>query len=229
MRALPALATAVLLLAMPAAARADAVLDRLGAQSAGAPLVGFERTGRTESLDAKEGGSTVRVDRFDPKAPSGQQWTLLSVDGRAPSAKDLEQYRKANATAVPPGFHRLNRLLASPPAKRTELPGKTLYRWDGLPAGTIVTPGPDFSGQLSAEAIVEEVDGKPTLSQVRMFAARPFSIGGVARMNAFDVVSQYRPGQGGLPFLAAQTAASDVKAPFGMGGKRKSQFSFRPL
>jgi hypothetical protein len=72
------------------------------------------------------------------------------------------------------------------------------------------------------------VGGKPIISRVRIFAARPFTIAGVAKMNSFDVTSHYRFGANGLPFLSTQTSASDVKAPFGMGGKRRSVISFRP-
>jgi hypothetical protein len=220
--------TFAVLFCSASAAQADAALQRAIAESARAPMVGFERTQRAELRADPDKEPEVVVDRFQPTGAATGTWTLVSIDGRKPTADEIERHRKTSARAPVPGFHRLHKILAGPPARRTEAGGRTVYRWDGLPEGAVVTPGGDISKRLSAEATVEEVGGKAMISQVRIFAAQPFSIGGIARMNGFDVTSQYRPASP-HPFLAAQTSASDVKAPFGLGGKRRSTISFRPL
>ena len=37
-------------------------------------------------------GETVFVGRFDPRLPEGRRWTLLSVDGRAPTEDEADDY-----------------------------------------------------------------------------------------------------------------------------------------
>jgi hypothetical protein len=211
------------------AARADPVLQAILAQSAKAPVVGFERSMRAELRGDPEKEPASLVDRFVPKTASSGTWTLVSIDGRKPTAKEQETFSKNSADGVIPGFHRLHIVLGAPPSRRTEADGRTTYLWNSLPAGAVKTPGGDISARLSAEAQVEQVGGKPMISQVRIFAAKPFKIRGIATMHSFDVTSVYKPGAAGIPFLAAQTSASDVSAPFGMGGKRRSIVSFKPI
>lgn len=226
-RTAPIVALAAIALALPGVARADSQLSAILAESARAPVVGFERTARAE-LRADPGKEPeVVVDRFVPKSASTGEWTLLSIDGRKPNAD--EQKRHSQQNQIIPGFHRLHKVLGAPPTRRTPAGDRTVYQWASLPAGAVTTPGGDISANLSAEATVETVGGKPLISRIRIYAAKPFKIRGIATMNSFEVTSLYRTGPQGLPFLAAQTSASDVSAPFGMGGKRRTQLSFKPL
>ncbi len=223
----PAAAIAISLLA-PAVAHADAVLDRMIADSARAPIPAFERTTRAELRAHPEKEPALVVDRFNPRDARSGSWTLVSIDGRKPTQKEMETHAKGSRDAVIPGFHRLNTILRATPTRRSEANGQTLYFWQSLPDGVVETPGGDISGKLSAEMVVEQVDGKPVPVRVRIFAAKPFKVKGIATMNSFEVVSHYRAGES-FPILASQSAASDVSAPFGFGGKRKSQISFRPI
>lgn len=220
---------AIALFSLSAAAQADPVLQSILAQSAKAPVVGFERTVRAELRANPDKEPAIVVHRFVPKSATAGTWTLVSVDGRKPTEKELAASAKANATGNVPGFHRLHKVLSTPPARTTQVGGKTVHSWDSLPEGAVTTPGGDISSKLSAEATVEQVGGKPIISTIRIYAAKPFKIRGIATMHSFDVTSQYRPGTAALPFLTSQTTASDVTAPFGMGGKRRAQISFKPL
>ena len=209
--------------ASPLAAAVDPQLQQLLAQSAKAPVVGFERTTRAEvRADPKKEPALV-VDRFAPKSADTGSWTLISVDGRKPTPQELEAHAKGNTN--PPGFHNLHKLLSLPPTGRRDADGKTIFVWKSLPKGSVVTPGGDISSHLSAEATM---DGS-NLSEVRVFAAAPFKVKIVASINKFNVTSLYRPGANGLPFLVAQTSDTDVTAPMGLGGKRRSVASFKPL
>lgn len=224
----PILAVSALLFAMPAAAQTDPLLSGILAEAAKQGPLAFERTVRAEEL-GENGKASVEVDRFNPRAAADAQWKLVSIDGRAPTAKEIEQHRKKTAGVPIPGFYRISTMLAKPPAKKTESGGRISYQWDSLPAGSFMTPGGDISGNLSAELVVEQVSGKPKVDRLRIYAAKPFSIRSVAKMNQFDAVNQYRPGPSGQPFLSAQSQLTDVSAPFGMGGKRKNVVSFRAL
>lgn len=217
-----------ILLLVSAAAEADAVIDRIVAESAKSAPVAFERVTRAEVRADPQKEPALVVDRYQPKAGTAGNWTVVSVDGRKPTPKDLETHAKNNSSPAP-GFHNLHRMMASPPARVTEKDGKTIYLWTSLPKGTVITPGGDISSNLSLETTVEEVGGKPLTSEVRIFAAKPFRVKVVASINRFNVVSHYKPGANGTPFLVSQTAETDVSAPMGLGGKRKSIATFKPL
>lgn len=217
---------AALLLA--SAARADPQLDFLRAEATRAEMQGFERTTREERQE--DGGKiSVSVDRFNPRAAQGKQWTLVSVDGRAPTRAEAAEHQKRVSSFPVPGYYRLAAILAGTPSQHSDEQGRTVYRWSSLPKGSIPTPGPDVSERMAAEAVVEKVAGRPMFSRVRIYAPKPFAILSVARLKSFDLLNIYRPGSGGTPFLAAQTSLTDVSAPFGQGVRQSSQISFRPI
>jgi hypothetical protein len=219
---------AMLLLAA-APARADAILDRLRAEAARAEAIGFERTTREERQTARGPLVEVRIDRFDPKAPAGRQWNLLSVNGRAPTLKEQGDHRKLVSSLPVPGFYRLSTILAGEPQRSVDAQGRILYHWSSLPPGSLPTPGPDISTRMAAEAVVDKVGGRPMFRSVRLFAPKPFPVMAVAKVKAFDLQNFYDEGAGGVPVLVAQSGASDISAPFGQGGRQTSQIRFRPL
>jgi hypothetical protein len=216
-------------LLLPGAAHADAVLDGLRAEAARAEKAGFERTTRTVKQTDDGPVTTIQVDRFNPRAPASQQWTLVSVDGRAPTRKEIADHRKLVNSLPVPGFYRLSAILAGEPSRTTDSRGRTIYRWDTLPPRSMPTPGPDVSSRMAAEAVVERVRGKPVLTSVRLFAPRPFPVMAVAKVNSFDLMNHYEEGSSGTPMLVSQTSNTDIAAPFGQGGRQQSQVRFRPL
>jgi len=227
MHPLLTIATLVLAVCVAGPVRADTALQQLLADSARAPVVGFERT--TRRLVAERNAATLVVDRFVPTSAKDGKWTLVAVDGRRPTTDEAKAHLKSDLVSVIPGFHRLHIVLGAPPTSRSEAGGRSTYRWASLPKGAVETPGGDISTNLSAEAIVDTVNGRPLIAQVRIFASRPFTLKGIARMNVFDVTSRYRLDADNRPVLTSQTSISDVKAPFGLGGKRHRQFEFRSL
>jgi len=223
------LALVCVLLLAASGARADDQLAFLRAEAARADIVGFERTMRAEELKDGETVVSVRVDRFNPHAPATRRWALVSVDGRKATAKEIADHRKLVSSFPVPGFYRLRAILAGEPTQSTDAKGRTVYRWDKLPPGSLPTPGPDVSARMAAEAVVETVAGRPMFSRVRIYAPRPFSILSVAKMNAFDLINVYQPNGSGPPILVSQTSLTDVSAPFGQGGRSTSEISFRPI
>lgn len=228
-RRLPLLAALLALFAITAPARADPLLDKLRADAAHADAIGFERTTREQKQTSKGPVTEVRVDRYDPKAPSGRQWSLISVDGRAPSQRERAEHRKLVSSFPVPGFYRLSTILAGEPSRTTDARGRTLYRWTSLPAGSMPTPGPDISARMAAEALVEKLAGRPVFRSVRLFAPKPFKVMSVAKVNRFDQINLYDQGPGGEPVLISQASETDISAPFGQGVQQVSSVSFRPL
>ncbi len=219
---------ALLALAVLAAgpARADAVLDQLRAEARATALKPFERTVRIEPAGRP---AIVQVDRFDPRAAAGRQWTLLSVDGRAPTEEEMRRHQRDTGRQPVPGFHRFNELLAGPPTAIERQGDRTVYRWQALSKGAVTTTqGPDFSERLSAEAIVSASETRPRLERVRIYAAEPFGIMGVARMNRFEAVSLYTS-DSERHRLARQTTEVDARIPIRGTQSQKTTATFRPL
>lgn len=213
-----------LLAASPA--RADAALEQLRAEARATAPAPFERTLRIEPADRP---ATVQVDRFDPRAPKERAWTLVSVDGRAPTEEEVRRHQRETSRQPVPGFHRLNELLAGPPTAIDRQGDRTVYRWQALSKGAVATAqGPDFSERLSAEAIVTGSDTRPRLAQVRIYAAQPFGIMGVARMNRFEAVSLYAS-EGDRHRLSRQTTEVDARIPIRGTQRQKTTATFRPL
>jgi hypothetical protein len=217
---------ALALAAAAAPASADAVIDRLKSDARGTPVAPFERTSRTEQPKRPP---ITRVDRFDPKAPEGRQWTLVSVDGRPPTADEIEAHAKLVKGLPVPGFHRLPVLLQGDPTSQRREGARTVYRWDALKPGAVPNnQGPDFSARLAAEATVATVGGRPVLEQVRVFAPEPFAIMAVARMNAFESVTRYGFAAG-RHRLEAQDNRVDARIPFRGQGVTVTRATFGPL
>ena len=219
-------AAALLLGSVPAVpATADALLGRLRSESAHAAPRPFERT-LTRTVAGKPG--RVTVDRFDPAAPAGRQWTLLSVDGHAPTAADADAHRKETSAQPVPGFHRLHLLLAGAASRHDDAAGAH-YHWEHLAPGALGTRGPDISAKLSADADIADVHGVPTITSVRVYAARPFSVMLVARIRSLENVSTYRRGLDGAPVLVQQTSRTDASIPFRQDGVVETRAEFRPV
>lgn len=209
-----------------APAAADVALEQLRRDALATPMMGFERTATIEQGDQPK---TVRVDRFDPRARPGEQWTLVSVNGEAPSEKDARSHAEQMEKTPVPGFHRLNSLLAGDPTEITRNGVRTTYRWAALQKGAAPTGrAPDFSDKLSGEAVVRTDGPRPVLEQVRIYAAEPFGIMGVAKMNRFEAVTRYTHGARGH-VLASQDTLVDARVPFRRGGATRTVATFKPL
>lgn len=190
----PALALAALVLA--AAPAPDALLGRIlsDARQVDATSFAWERT-----IDATISGKhQVRVDRYDPRAP--QPWTLLSVDGKPPSAGDLKTYTQLTRQSRPPNYGRVGEVLSA--GARRIAPDR--YQVDPLPASALDGRMAMFASRLTYEARVTGPADKPYVSEVRVYAAEPFRAKLVAKVEAFEAVSRYSPGPDGRPRIREQ-------------------------
>src|SRR4051795_407837 len=57
----------------------------------------FTRTVRTEANQGGKSEKKVIVEKFDPTKSGEARWSLVSVNGAAPSAEELTTYRKEAA------------------------------------------------------------------------------------------------------------------------------------
>jgi hypothetical protein len=227
MQRLAVAAAAALVLVAPA--RADAVIDAIRAEAGALAPRPFERTRIVR--DTRDGDAPrTEVDRFDPKAPRGQQWTLVSVDGRAPSEDERKAHAKfVNDQAVIPGPWRLDPLLAGPNPKVARDGETTTYNWSRLPKGSLPLSRFDLTSNLAAQATVADVGGKPTVTRLRIYAPEPFRVLAIARIERMTVESDYARGADGRLQLTRQVMVQDGNIPGRGKGTLRTEMRFRPL
>jgi hypothetical protein len=69
----------------------------------------YQRWAYTERRVMRDEKGKLKSDlllRFDPSKPYPEQWTPLSVNGKAPSERDLRKYREMGERQAPPDFAR---------------------------------------------------------------------------------------------------------------------------
>ena len=195
-----------LLLIAAAPAEADALLDRLVAEarSVGPDDFAFTRTLRTEQTSGDKVETRASVERYDPARPAGQRWTLVSVDGRAPTRDELKDYSKAMAQAMVPNYGRLARYFGSG-GERAAKGGRTVYRAGKLPKGALTIGKADLSAGATAEATVAE-GPKPYVERLDIVSLKPVRMMLVARVERLDATSRYKLMPDGRPVLAEQVS-----------------------
>ncbi|MEE4349440.1 MAG: hypothetical protein V2J26_04360 [Pacificimonas sp.] len=218
----PASAAALILFAGmmtagPAAAQdACPIQDQLveSAATQSADELAFTRTvmieGRPKKGDIER---TELVERFDPSAPEGERWTLVSYNGDAPTKKQLKEARQRRGTGMVPGYYRLATWLGVDPA--TCAP--TEIRYDRFPKKTFDTGPVDMSGRMNAVAKIETDARGPMVRRTEFNLNKPFRVMLVAKITDFDVVSDYRRLADGRPVLDRQVMRFAGSRPGGSG------------
>lgn len=182
----------------------------------------FEEVTRVTSRD--DAGKTeivTRITRWD-----GRQRTLVSVDGRPPTAAEQKEAAKAFREAPIPGYHRLALFLSGGGTRQSLAGGKSLYRIAPMPKGSINIAG-DRSASMIAEAVVEPGD-RPWVSRLHILAPKPISMFLVARIDSFDVVNDYALAADGRPMLVRQVQ-NFSGAQFGQKGSVRTEVTWKPL
>lgn len=220
------LAVAVaLLLAAPAGA-ADLMLEPLrealisDARTIDPAATAFERTTTAIRRGPGMKERTVTVERWD-----GQRWSLISVNGEAPTASQLKSFRKATAINPVPGYHRIAALVAAASDISTDADGRRVLKIPVLPAGSVRTDTADISSHLSGEAVIATTDGKPWVARLKVRARENFKLNLLIKVTNFEQVSDYRMGPDGRPRLASQSADSRGQM-FGFAGGQTDEVTY---
>ncbi len=188
------------------AAHADPLQDQVAAvaRATRTDTYSFRRTTVIESDVAKR--KTV-VQQFDPRRPSGDQWVLVSVDGRTPTAKEAEDARNARRDPFPP-YPAVSKWFAAPATRTETAPGYVTYQFASLPPGTLKFGSHDASADTQAEAVVNMKGSVPFVERVRMSATRGFKMMMVASLGAMNFTMRYRQLPDGN--IVPLDAASDI-------------------
>lgn len=165
----------------------------------------------------KGGGSKTEkrlVERWD-----GERWSLLSVNGHAPSR--AEKAAAASDNSVP-GYHQLARIIAASTERQVTPDGRTLLVVPMLPEKSVVADGKDISRHLCAEALLGLRDGQPWVERLTVKEREPFKLNLLIKVTSFEQVNDYRLGTDGQPRLVAQVNGS-VGTMFGITGGETSE------
>ena len=209
----------------PALSATDPLLDKViaGARAAPAASIAYERSLRAVSQE--NGGATetrTATDRWD-----GQQMTSVSVNGKPATPDDIAQARKAAAGRPVSGYYRIADYLRDGARRVNDPQGRTIYRIDKLPKGSVTISG-DRSGDMVGEAVIDTSGPQPFVSRLRIFLPKPLSFFMVAKLDSYEVVNEYRVGPGGRPALVRQVQAI-VGSQMGKAGQTRTEITYTPL
>jgi hypothetical protein len=175
------------------------------AQSLSADDYAFTRTSRTESDSNGKAEKRVTVEKFDPRKSGDARWTLVSVDGGAPPTDALARYQKESAKRRVPGYYRLANYFGASATSSKDSRGRTVFRFEGLPKGSVQVMDNDVSQNATAEVSVGDANGTPFAEQVRI-TIKPTRVKLVMKIDRFESTARYRIGADGKPVLAEATS-----------------------
>jgi len=181
---------------VPGAAHADALQNRVLAAARATPAdgVSFRRSTRIEQ--SGKPAKTV-VESYDPRRAADARWVLETVDGRAPTQKELADARKLKRGDTP-SYAEIARWFGSPATVVPQARGRVLYRFARLPKGVLKIGSFDASANVAAEAVVNNSVRNPYVESVRFRSAKGFRIMLVAKVDQFAATGRYRPLANGL-------------------------------
>ena len=198
------LALALIALATPGVAMADALQDQVvaGAKAVSPTGYAFTQTTRVERTGA---AAKTFVSRYDPARPADQRWTLVSVDGKPPSAKEAASAAKAAKAQDVPSYAEIAKWFGGPATRIAQTPTSVTYRFARLPKGIVKMGKHDASADTSAEATVDVSGRVPVVTRVRFVSTTAFRMALVVKVERYGVVTTYRLGPDSHPVLDAAT------------------------
>jgi hypothetical protein len=201
---------ACLILAVAAAglasepARADALQDQVLAAARTIKPAAY-RFLRTIATSATGNEQRTFVEQFDPRKPANEQWTLLSVNGQAPTAKQLASARKARREPMPGYFEQI-KWFGGAATRADSAPGSVTYRFASLPKGTLKIGSHDASADTQAEVLVNTRGRAPFVEAVRMTTTKSFSMMLVASVKSVVISYNYAALDDGQVMLTGTTS-----------------------
>ncbi|WCM29354.1 hypothetical protein NDN01_10915 [Sphingomonas sp. QA11] len=133
----------------------------------------------------------VYVEQFDPRRPEADRWSLISVDGRAPTPKETDQSRKTKRGPVP-SYGELADWIGAPATRGNAPAGYVLFRFAGLPKGSFKIGSHDASPDTQAEALVNTRGKVPFVERVRLNLTKGFRMMMVASIKSMAVNGRYQ-------------------------------------
>ncbi len=158
----------------------------------------------TQTLHAQRTGKPASnvVQRYDPRRGAAA-WSLVKIDGRAPTAKENADAAKRFAKAQVPTYARISEWFGAPATRIATTPTSVTYRFASLPKGAVKIGRYDASSHTSAEAVVNTAGQTPFVERARYISNTAFRMMLVAKVERFVVVSANRLLPDGRPVPAS--------------------------
>ncbi|MDH7971823.1 hypothetical protein QH494_06465 [Sphingomonas sp. AR_OL41] len=204
-------------------AHADVLQNQVlaAARATRSDLYAFRRTLVVERTGAAR---QVFEEAFDPRRPAGQQWSLLSVDGRAPTAKEAEQSRKVKRGPVP-FYGEIVKWFGAPATRNDGAPGYVTYRFAQLPPGALKIGSHDASADTQAEALVNTRGKVPIVEQVRLVSTKGFRMMLVASVQNISIGGRYHLLADGYP-VPAESSSNLAGSLLGKAGTMRATVTY---
>ncbi|HEX8679270.1 MAG TPA: hypothetical protein VF683_04900, partial [Chthoniobacterales bacterium] len=88
----------------------------------------YTRTVRTETIESAKTEERVVLERFDPSKPVAERWTLISINGQAPDATQLANYRRELPKRRLAYYGRVAGYFAKPATAAVDARGRTVFQ-----------------------------------------------------------------------------------------------------
>lgn len=161
-------------------------------------------------FDSKGNPKNHTVAQYDGSQPEGQRWSLMMLDNRAPSLRDINNFSTTfNKVPSLPCYSSMAAYLERNPKKISEKAGLVTYRVTNLPPGSTMLKGHDVSKFLMADLVIDQNAAQPYLREVHIFAPEPFRPLTGAKVNHLDRVLHFTLNALGLPVLADHNMQGD--------------------
>ncbi len=160
----------------------------------------FTRTVRTEQISADEKGEAhVMIERFDPRKPADQRWTLVTINGRAPNADELKSYNKETPQRRVANYGRIATIFGAPAVATPQGRGRISYHIAAPAKESLVTAGSDLSSSAVADLIVDTTGAVPMVEETRFTLTKPTRLKLVAKIETLQAITNYRMMPNGKP------------------------------
>lgn len=200
MRAALAVVFVGLLCCLPARA-ADPLQQRVLAiaRTVTAEDYAFTRSARSERNEGGKVTQRTELERYDPANPPERRWTLVTIDGRPPSAEEVKKHAKDAPRRRVGHYGRIANYFGSPATTSKDGKGRTVFRFTELPDESLVLSGNDVSSSALCEAAVNTSGAVPFVEEVRFTLAKAVRVKVVAKIDRCEVISRFRLMPDGKP------------------------------
>ncbi|CAN5224804.1 hypothetical protein BH20VER2_BH20VER2_05900 [soil metagenome] len=185
----------------------------------------FTRTVRTEQSGGEGPKERVMVERFDPTKGAASRWTLLTVDGRAPTAEEAKAHAKEAPKRPVAGYARLANYIGAPATASADAKGRTVFRFASLPKNSVLLNNVDLSANSTCEAVVDQSGAQPFVQQVRSRLTKPTRLKLVAKIENLEAATTYRLMPDGVPVPVEQTSEMSGSM-MGKEGRIRTRISY---
>ena len=186
----------------------DALKERIvaHARTVGPDDYSFTRTARTEQTEGEKKEARTTVEKYDPRKSADEKWTLVTIDGRAPTADELKAHRKEAPKRRVSHYGRVATYFGAQSTATVGPNGRTVFQFAQLPKESVIVNTSDLSSSSIAEATVDTSGAVPFVEQARFTLTKPARLMVVAKVDKFEATTRYKLMPDGRPVPTEQVS-----------------------